>query len=155
MYRRPPRRTRDARTGDTVWIVGAPSTGRDVAVDERAGCLVDGQRSCRSEPVRRPSGLLETGAAIGPASSGGALVDADGHVTGIVSRRSATSRMTYAVPIDDRGHDRRRARDDGHARSTGRSGISGIDDARRPDGHGRDVAAGPRQHAGMRVGDVV
>ena len=98
------------------------------------------------------SGLLETGAASGPASSGGALVDADGNVTGIVLSPVGDSRMTYAVPIDtalsiaddlDRGiRPARRTRNQRDRHAAGPT-VTAV------------AAGGPARLAGMRVGDIV
>jgi S1-C subfamily serine protease len=99
------------------------------------------------------SGLLETAAASGPASSGGALVDADGNVTGIVLSPVGDSRMTYAVPIGTALAIAADLRQLGYARH-GALGINGTDAPAGPTVTAV-VTGGPAQLAGVRVGDIV
>ena len=148
-------RRRVAReAGDTVWVVGAPSPGRHVAVDEQRRASRRPTASSRSRTGPTTSGLLETGAASSAASSGGALVDAAGNVTGIVLSPVGDSRMTYAVPIDDRARDRRRP---ARRRATPRTARSASTASTRPPAR-RSRASSPTDRpklAGVRVGDVV
>ena len=99
------------------------------------------------------SGLLETGAASSSASSGGALVDAAGNVTGIVLSPVGDSRMTYAVPIETALSIADDLRLHGYARH-GALGINGIDAPAGPTVTGV-VVGGPADRAGIRVGDIV
>ena len=123
-----PRRSRRTRpeAGDTVWVVGAPSPG-DTSPWMSSGLvastdsLVVGRERADHERPARDRGRFE------PGSSGGALVDRAGDVTGIVLSPVGDDRMTYAVPIstalsvaNDAPRARLRAR-------TARSGINGID----------------------------
>jgi S1-C subfamily serine protease len=99
------------------------------------------------------AGLLETAAASGLASSGGALVDAAGNVTGIVLAPVGESRMTYALPIATAlsiADDFRR-----HGYTThGALYFNGIDATAGPTVTAL-VADGPAARAGMQIGDIV
>jgi serine protease DegQ len=99
------------------------------------------------------SGLLETNAASSSASSGGALVDAAGDVTGIVLSPVGDSRMTYAVPIETALAIADDLRMQGWARH-GALGINGVDAPEGPTITGM-VAGGPADRAGIRVGDIL
>jgi S1-C subfamily serine protease len=143
---------RGARTGDTVWVVGAVRPGA-TSPWMSTGVLssTDSLVSIGTGPTT--SGLLETGAASSSASSGGALVDAEGNVTGIVLSPVGDGRMTYAVPIETALSIADDLRSLGHARH-GALGINGIDAPAGPTVTAV-VAGGPAQLAGIRVGDVV
>jgi putative serine protease PepD len=141
---------RSPRTGDTVWVVSAARAASPwMTKGELAS--TDSLVSLGSGPTT--SGLLETDAASGPASSGGALVDADGNVTGIVLSPVADSRMTYAVPIGTALAIAADLRQLGYARH-GALGINGTDAPAGPTVTGM-VTGGPAQLAGVQVGDVV
>jgi S1-C subfamily serine protease len=98
------------------------------------------------------SGLLETGAASSTASSGGALVDKSGKVTGIVLAPVSGKHMTYAVPIDTALAIANDLRDQGYT-THGALGIDGINSDDGPTVTSMD-AEGPAALAGVRVGDV-
>jgi len=140
------------RTGDAVWVVGASRTG-STSPWMSTGVLAstNGLVSNGSGPTT--SGLLETGAASNTASSGGALVDPSGKVTGIVLSPVGDSRVTYAVPIDTALSIADDLRSHGFARH-GALGINGVD---APEGPmvTAVLAGGPAARAGIRVGDVV
>ena len=138
--------------GDVVWVVGAPSPGATSPwMSTGIVASTDSLVALGTGPTT--SGLLETGAASGVSSSGGALVNSSGAVTGIVLSPVGNSRMTYAVPIatalsivDD-------LRSNGHA-THGALGISGVDAPAGPTVTGM-VANGPAARAGVHVGDIV
>ena len=142
---------RSPRTGDTVWVVSAARAGgASPWMTKGDVASTDSLVSVGSGPTT--SGLLETDAASGPASSGGALVDADGNVTGIVLSPVADSRMTYAVPIGTALAIAADLRQLGYARH-GALGINGMDAPAGPTVTAL-VEGGPAQLAGVRVGDV-
>jgi S1-C subfamily serine protease len=142
---------RSPRTGDTVWVVGAVRVGGTSPWMSSGGVAsTDSLVSLGSGPTT--SGLLETDAASSPASSGGALVDADGNVTGIVLSPVGDSQMTYAVPIDTALAIAADLRSLGYARH-GALGINGMDAPAGPTVTAL-VERGPAQLAGVRVGDV-
>jgi S1-C subfamily serine protease len=143
---------RGPRTGDAVWVVGAVRPGA-TSPWMSTGVLssTDSIVSIGTGPTT--SGLLETGAASSTASSGGALVDADGNVTGIVLSTVGDGRMTYAVPIETALSIADDLRSRGYARH-GALGINGIDAPAGPTVTAV-VAGGPAHEAGIRVGDVV
>jgi S1-C subfamily serine protease len=147
-----PAASRGPKAGDTAWVVGAPTPG-DTSPWVSSGLVAstDSLVAVADGPIT--SGLLETAAASSRASSGGALVDRSGDVTGIILAPVGDNRMTYAVPIatalavanDFRAH--------GYT-THGALGINGIN------GHGGPtitavVAGGPAARAGVRAGDVV
>ena len=142
---------RSPRTGDTVWVVSAARAGgASPWMTKGEVASTDSLVSVGSGPTT--SGLLETDAASGPASSGGALIDAEGNVTGIVLSPVADSRMTYAVPIGTALAIATDLRQLGYARH-GALGINGMDAPAGPTVTAL-VEGGPAQLAGVRVGDV-
>src|SRR5262249_37254533 len=84
---------------------------------------------------------------------GGALVDHNGSVVGIVLDHVDTNGTTYAVPINNAVTIARELHDNGVA-NHGTAGFAGSDTA-----HGPTVATvtadGPAAHAGVHTGDVV
>jgi S1-C subfamily serine protease len=144
--------TEQPRAGDTMWVVGAPAPG-DSSPWMSSGLLasIDSKVAIPDGPTT--SGLLETAAASGLASSGGALVDRTGDVTGIVLSPVGENRVTYAVPIStalDVASDLRKQGYTAH----GALGINGVS---RPSGAVVTdvVAGGPAQEAGVQVNDVI
>ena len=143
---------RSPRTGDTVWVVGAARPGGTSPWVSTGGVAsTDSLVSLGAGPVT--SGLLETDAAANAGSSGGALVDADGNVTGIVLAPVGDGRMTYAVPIGTALAIAADLRSLGYARH-GALGINGMDAPAGPTVTAV-VDGGPAELAGVRVGDVV
>jgi putative serine protease PepD len=143
---------RVAKAGDTVWVVGAsPSGGTTPWMSDGRLATTDGLVSLSPGPTT--SGLLETGAPTSSASSGGALVDSSGDITGIVLAPVGDNRMTYAVPIETALAIAGDLRIQGWARH-GALGINGVDEAAGPTITGM-VAGGPADRAGIRVGDIV
>jgi putative serine protease PepD len=142
----------EAKPGDTVWVVGASrSGGASPWMSDGVLSSTDSLVSLSTGPTT--SGLLETSAASSSAASGGALVDAEGDVTGIVLAPVGDSRMTYAVPIETALAIADDLRTQGWARH-GALGINGVDEADGPTITGM-VAGGPADRAGIRIGDVV
>jgi S1-C subfamily serine protease len=140
------------RTGDTAWVVGAPSPG-DSSLWMSSGLVasIDSKVAISHGPTT--SGLLETDAASGAASSGGALVDRSGDVMGIVLSPIGNDRVTYAVPIgaaltvaDDLSKQ-------GYT-THGALGINGINGPKGPTVTSI-TAGGPAEQAGIHVNDVV
>lgn len=143
---------RVARAGDTVWVVGAPSPG-DKTPWISSGMVASTDSIVALATGPTTSGLLETGAASGAASSGGALIDAAGHVAGIVLSPVGDSRMTYALPIATALSIADDLRSQGYT-THGALGINGIDTPDGPTVTGL-VAGGPAARAGVQVGDIV
>jgi|tagenome__1003787_1003787.scaffolds.fasta_scaffold20981241_4 S1-C subfamily serine protease len=138
--------------GDSVWVVGAPSPG-DTALWMSSGVLasIDSRVAAPDGPIT--SGLLETGAASGSASSGGALVDRTGDVTGIVLSPVDDNRVTYAVPIATALKVAADLRTQGYTAH----GALGINGASPPSGATVTavVTNGPADTAGVRVNDII
>ena len=149
---RAPFAARAVRAGDTVWVVGAPTPG-DTAPWMSSGLVAstDSLVAIASGPTT--SGLLETAAASSSGSTGGALVDHSGNVTGIVLSPVGDDRMTYAVPISTALAVATDLRTHGYA-IHGALGISGVNDPNGPTVSGV-IANGPAAHAGVHVGDVI
>jgi len=140
------------KTGDSVFVVGAPSPGDDEPwLSTGLVASTDSLVSVDSGPTT--SGLLETAAASSTASSGGALVDRTGKVTGIVLAPVSGSRMTYAVPITTALTVAKDLRAQGYT-AHGALGIDGINAPAGPTVTSM-VTDGPAALAGVRVGDVV
>jgi putative serine protease PepD len=140
------------KTGDSVFVVGAPSPG-DSEPWLSNGLVASTDSLVAVDRGPTTSGLLETAAASSTASSGGALVDRDGKVTGIVLAPISGSRMTYAVPIAIA----LTVANDLRAHGYTKHGALGIDGINAPDGPtvtSMDTE-GPADVAGVRVGDVV
>ena len=142
----------DPQTGDAVWVVGAAQPGTSSPwMSNGVLSSIDSLVSIASGPTT--SGLLETGAASSAASSGGALVDTAGRITGIILSPVGDGRMTYAVPIATALSIAEDLRSRGFARH-GALGINGVDAPAGPTVTAV-VTGGPAQVAGVRIGDVV
>jgi serine protease Do len=138
--------------GSSVWVLGAARPG-SFDLWQSSGLLASTDAIVAVHGGPMTSGLLETDASSGTAAAGGALLDRDGAVAGIVVSRVGESGTTYAVPIaravaigeelDERGFV-----------PHGSAGISLVDTA-----HGPTIVNmspdGPAARAGARVGDVV
>jgi S1-C subfamily serine protease len=144
--------TSAAQAGDAVWVVGAPSPGGSSPwLSNGLVASTDSIVAVESGPTT--SGLLETGAASNAASSGGALVDKAGKVTGIVLAPVGGKRMTYAVPIDTALS----IADDLREQGFTAHGALAIDGTNTPDGPmvTSTDPEGPAALAGIRVGDII
>jgi len=99
--------------------------------------------------------MIQTDAEIDAASSGGALLAADGSVIGITTAYAGNSRLGFATPVDVA----RAVADDLLEVGRVRDVWLGIKASSAPDGGGVAVAevitAGPAQQAGLTAGDVV
>ena len=126
---------------------------RHGAVDEQRARRLHRQPRRRSPSGPTTSGLLETAAASSSGSTGGALVDHSGNVTGIVLSPVGDDRMTYAVPISTALAVATDLRTHGYA-IHGALGISGVNNPDGPTVSGV-IADGPAAHAGVHVGDVI
>ena len=138
--------------GDTVWVVGAPTPG-DTSPWVSSGLIAstDSLVAVNDGPIT--SGLLETAAASNKSSSGGALVDRAGNVTGIILAPVGDNRLTYAVPIATAlsvAHDFR-------ARGFTTHGALGINGVNGPNGPTVTdaIKGGPAELAGVRAGDII
>ena len=136
------------RPGDRVVAIGNPT-----GVQATAGT---GRISGAGRRVEVPGGyvidgLLETDAVIGPATSGGPLLGADGRVVGITSR--LTDDTAYAVPADV-ARSVLAQLEDGHKVIRPWLGIRGRS---APEGVALiDVhVGGPADRAALQAGDVV
>ncbi len=147
-----PLASRAPKTGDTVWVVGAPSPGGSSPwLSDGLVASTDSLLAVERGPTT--SGLLETAAASSAASSGGALVDRSGNVTGIVLSPVRGERMTYAVPIRTALSIADDLRVHGHA-THGALGINGVNAPAGPMVTSM-ITGGPADRAGVRVGDIV
>ena len=140
------------RAGDPAWVVGAPSPG-DSSPWLSSGLVASTDSVVAMTSGPTTSGLLETAAASSNGSSGGALVDTEGDVTGIVLAPVGDDRMTYAVPIATALAIADDLRTRGYA-PHGALGIAGVDGTSGPTVKSI-VAGGPAARAGVRVGDVI
>jgi S1-C subfamily serine protease len=139
-------------TGTRVWVVGAPAPGATrpwmsdgiVASTDALVARTDGPTS---------GGLLETDAGGNAWTSGGAVVNADGQVVGVVLSPVDSRTTTVAVPISDAVAVARGLREDGVA-AHGSLGINGVDG---PDGPmvAEVEADGAAAEAGIHAKDVV
>ena len=143
---------RAPQAGDIAWIVGAPTTG-DTSPWMSSGMVAstDSLVAVASGPTT--SGLLEMAAISTSASSGGALVNRSGDVTGIVLAPVGDDPMTYAVPISTALAIADDLQMNGYA-THGALGVSGTDGPGGPTVTGV-VRGGPAAHAGIHVGDVI
>jgi len=140
------------RAGDMVWVVGAPNPGNSAPwMSSGLVASTDSLVAASSGPTT--SGLLETAAASDSGSTGGALVDHSGDVTGIVLSPVGDPRMTYAVPIATALSIANDLRAYGYA-THGALGINGVDGTAGPT-VSAVIAGGPAASAGVRVGDVI
>jgi S1-C subfamily serine protease len=85
-----------ARIGDAVYPVGNPLTLRGSL---SAGVVSGLDRSIPADDGHTMKGLIQFDAAVNPGSSGGPLLDRDGHVIGIVSGLVNPARQPYFVGI--------------------------------------------------------
>jgi S1-C subfamily serine protease len=132
--------------GSRVWVLGAQSW-----VSEGTLSDIDAMLAVDKGPMA--SGLLETDATTGKAGAGGALIDDDGEVLGIVLARVADSDTTYAMPIDKALSIADELEERGSV-AHGSAGFEGVDGVRGPTVT-RVVPDGSAARAGVRRGDVV
>jgi S1-C subfamily serine protease len=137
--------------GSPVWVLGAASPGSTNWTSSGLLASTDAILSVSGGPTM--SGLLETGAPSGDAGAGGALVDHDGAVAGIVLSRVGTSGTTFAMPIAQAVAIAEQLDERGHA-THGSAGIELTDKASGPT-ITKTLADSPAARAGAKVGDVV
>ncbi len=121
-------------TGSSVWLLGAQSPG------ESAPWMSGGMASSNNAMVASDlgpttGGLLETDATSSSSAVGGALVDGDGSVAGIVLGHVNGSTTTFAVSIDVAVDVAGQLDATGVAKH-GWMGMTGVDTRLRPDGLG-------------------
>ncbi|MCU1426879.1 MAG: trypsin-like serine protease with C-terminal domain [Actinomycetia bacterium] len=137
--------------GDTVLAVGAAAANKEPWIGNGIVSSVDGSVSQAGGPTM--DRLIATNASPGRSGMGGALLDRQGNVTGILLAPVDGDTSTYAVPIALAAQVA--AQLDAHSvASHGWLGVDGVDafgvpmvTAMSPDG--------PAAHAGLRVNDVV
>jgi len=139
-------------TGASVWVLGAAPPG------SKSSWVSSGMIASTDSLVVTPDGpnvggLLETDAASGAGSAGGALVDDSGNLTGIVLSAVPPGTTTYAVPITTAVAVAEELHDSGVAKH-GSLQIEASDTAYGPVVKTM-LAGGSAAHAGMHAGDIV
>ncbi len=84
--------------GSPVWVLGAARPGSS-DLWQSSGLLSSNDAIVAVDGGPTMSGLFETDASSGDAAAGGALIDREGAVAGIVLSRVSASGTTYAMPI--------------------------------------------------------
>lgn len=116
--------------GQPIYAVGADRTGRATPrVSRGIVSSTDGLVSTPNGPAM--SGLVEIDTLADHEWAGGALVDADGRVLGILFAPTIESRRTFALPISFASEIAGRLRVDGDV-AHGRLGVTGVDTAEGP-----------------------
>jgi S1-C subfamily serine protease len=139
-------------TGSSVWVLGAARPG---AADlwRSSGLLQSTDGIVADDGGPTMSGLLETDANSGSVAAGGALIDQDGTVVGIVLSRVGENSTTYALPITEAVRIGNDLASNGFA-AHGSAGVSLADTVAGPS-IVAVAAHGPAARAGARTGDVV
>ncbi len=138
------------RIGDPVYAVGAGSSGTPWV---SAGIVSSLDARVASDGTTM-TGLVETNALTESAVAGGALLDSQGRVAGILMTPVSGHPATVAVPILLASQVADRLRADGYV-DHGWLGVAG-----RVTAHGQVVitalaVGGPSERAGIQVGDIV
>ncbi len=144
-------RTR-AGVGDPVYAVGADGSGHATPwVSRGIVASTDGLVALADGPAM--AGLIQTDAIVDAAGAGGALVDDDGNVIGVLFAPIANRPGAMALPIDLATEVADRLRSLGHA-DHGWLGVRGVD---TPEGPWVVAVTdrGPAARSGLAVGDVV
>jgi S1-C subfamily serine protease len=153
------------RVGELAIAIGNP-LGLQATVT--AGVVSALRRTLRGEGGRLIEDVIQTDAALNPGNSGGALVDADGHVIGVITAIIGGAQgICFAVPINTAKRVIPELMREGRV-ARGWFGIAGqtqelstalVRRLHLKEASGVLVAAisggGPADHAGLRVGDVV
>jgi putative serine protease PepD len=135
-----------------VLAVGTSSTGgKDPWIGTGIVASVDGVVAQLGGPSM--DGLIATGASPGKAGMGGALLDRQGSVAGILVAPVLGDPSTYAVPIGFAAEIAEQLGTTGAA-AHGWLGVQGTDTAGTPTVTGM-TPQGPAERAGIRAGDVV
>jgi S1-C subfamily serine protease len=138
--------------GSSVWVLGAARPG-SADLWQSSGLLASTNAIVAADGGPTMSGLLETDANSGNVAAGGALIDPEGAVVGIVLSRVGDSGTTYAIPIGQAVAIGDELDEHGFVRH-GSAGVSLVETADGPSIVGMSVN-GPAARAGARVGDVV
>jgi len=138
--------------GSSVWVLGAARPG---ATDlwRSSGLLQSTDGIVADDGGPTMSGLRETDANSGSVAAGGALIDQEGTVVGIVLSRVGDNSTTYALPITEAVRIGDDLVDHGFA-AHGSAGVSLADTAAGPSIVALS-ARGPAARAGAHTGDVV
>ncbi len=138
--------------GKPVYVIGADASGH--ATPWMSAGIVsstDGLTAGGDGPAM--SGLIETDALVHEAAAGGALVDDEGQVVGVLLGPLEGGRGGFALPISFAVEVADRLRSDGRA-DHGWVGLHGVDTPLGP--LVAEVAAGgPAKQGGIELGDVV
>lgn len=138
--------------GESVYAMGADPSGHATPwVTRGIVASTDGLVARTAGP--QMAGLLVTDALVDTNSAGGALVDADGGVIGILLSPVEGRREGLALPISFAAEIARRLRTNGEA-DHGWLGLHGIDTSDGPI-VGEVVAHGPAERAGVHFGDLI
>jgi S1-C subfamily serine protease len=143
---------RGVRAGDTVLAVSASGTaGKQPWIGDGIVASIDGVAVQLGGPAM--DGMIATNAAAGKTGLGGALLDRQGTVAGIVVAPLDGDRSTYAVPI-------RRAAEVAEQLSRRGTAQHGWLGAQGVDANGAPMitavnSGGPAERGGLEVGDVV
>jgi S1-C subfamily serine protease len=141
--------------GQQVVGVAVSSSGRHRWVD--IGTIASFNRTFVSSQGVAVPGLIETDMTAGEEHSGGALVDSQGAVVGILVVPAGASSAGLALPIDVARDIAAQLRAGGRA-VHGWLGVLATDEANRTGGGARVqgvVADSPADHAGVAQGDVI
>jgi S1-C subfamily serine protease len=138
--------------GSPVWVLGARPPGSTEPWQSN-GLLSSNNAILSVAGGPTMSGLLETDASAGNAAAGGALIDQDGAVAGIVLSRVGTSGTTFAMPIARAVAIAEQLDERGHA-THGSAGVELTDKMSGPT-ITKMLADSPAARAGAKVGDVV
>ena len=142
---------RPVEVGESVIAVGSGDGARSwvaTGVVSSVATMATG-----ATPVR--AGLIATDALMETGSSGGVLLDTDGHAVGVLT--TGADRMGVAVPMDTARDVADQLRKKGRA-AHGWIGVTGTDALDRPGGGVRVAEVGansPASTAGIRVDDVI
>ncbi len=138
-------------TGEHVWIVANEAAGRPQWIG--GGMLSSDDTLLALDGGPTTTGLVEVDTSAGK-GEGGALVDADGAVGGIVLGTGDGQGSTYAIPIARALSIANEMRDNGGVVKHGSLGLDLASGTRGPTII--DIAPrGPAARAGMKTGDVV
>lgn len=139
-------------TGSSVWVLGAARPGAS-DLWRSSGLLQSADGIVADDGGPTISGLLETDANSGSVAAGGALIDQEGTVVGIVLSRVGENSTTYAVPITEAVRIGDDLANQGFV-AHGSAGVSLADTVAGP-----SIVAvsahGPAAREGARTGDVV